>query len=118
MPRHGEKPVKRAIGLSLAVALLIAGLATALGNDFRDAPFDQKVRAADLVIIGRVVSTQESPRYAGIHATTVLKGTPPETIRFVVQAGISEMDPHCCTEVGRSYLFFLRREKDGTFGSV
>jgi len=110
--------MERVFSISLVAALLLGWLATAMGDDYRDVSFDQKARDADLVIIGRVVSTEGGPQYARVKATTVLKGRTPEAIKFVVETGISEMDPYCCTEVGRSYLFFLHRLKNGAFESV
>ena len=110
---------------SLAIVLyfLWAGsAASAYGSE--GLPLDAKARQSDLVIVGRVVRLHvRSSRSVGIEVRTAdvvvkatLKGASQETIEVLYRSPIDEYAPDCC-EVGKSYVFFLKKMPNGQFES-
>jgi hypothetical protein len=100
--------------------VLLAVLVTAgdlRANDVHDLPLEKKARLSDLVVIGRVESTRiesfvgaSGYRYARVHIDSILKGKPPERLDVMFGGSIAEENPDCC-EVGKTYLFFLVKDK-------
>jgi hypothetical protein len=108
--------------------VLLALLFTAddvLANAVPELSLEKKARLSDLVVIGRVESTRpekvgagEEYEYARVHVDRVLKGKPPDQLDVLFRGMVAEFDPDCC-EVGKSYLFFLVKQKRiGRFESV
>jgi hypothetical protein len=113
------KPLRR----GLVAFLLLAAGGNVPANEVRDYGLEKKTHLSDVVVIGHVVSkSQESVgdlrlELSRVQVDTVLKGTPPDKIDVLSDGSIAEMKPDCC-EVGKGYLFFLVKSKDGRFESV
>jgi len=80
---------------------------------------DQMIDESDLIMIGKVealsasdTSADQLARLRGIYG---IKGLADVTL--IYRTGIRELDPDCC-EVGKTYLFFLRRQPNGLFVTV
>ncbi|HTB74936.1 MAG TPA: hypothetical protein VK762_16920 [Polyangiaceae bacterium] len=111
----------------LPASAIVAWLSTlapvVLGNAVREYPLEKKVHGADVVVIGRAVSTRSEPsgglklEYARVHVDRALKGTPPNEIDVLTKGSIAELSPDCCT-TGGVYLFFLKTIKDDKYESV
>ncbi len=79
---------------------------------------DQMVQESDVIMIGKVVELatfEERQGLAVVESISTIKGS--GEIKLIYKTGISELDPKCC-ELGRTYLFFLRRQPDGYFVTV
>ncbi len=80
---------------------------------------DQMVAESDLIMIGRVESLSVAPPYgdgiAQIRGVAAVKGLADVTL--VYRTGMTELNPDCC-EIGKSYLFFLRRQPGGEYFTV
>jgi hypothetical protein len=106
----------------LIIALLLAGQDVS-ANDVPRYSLEKKARLSDVVVAGHVLSVgTESPDRGGwptarVRVDAVLKGTPGEEVEVMTRVGISELDLDCC-EIGKSYLFFLVKAKNGRFMSV
>jgi len=92
---------------------------SALANFFVEQSFQRKMAAADLVIVGTVVTMSVSHRHEADAAATVrpvatLKGAPQSEIVVRTQSGIPEADSDCC-QVGATYVMFLQRVRNGLF---
>ena len=102
-------------GAIILLAVLFAA-GDLLANDVRELPLEKKARLSDLVVIGRVESTHPEKvvggefQYARVHVDTVLKGKPPDRLDVMYLGMVAEFDPECCV-VGKSYLFFLVKER-------
>jgi hypothetical protein len=110
-----------------AATAIVVSLSTmaadALGNVAREYPLEKKVHSADVVIIGRAVSTRSEAsgvltlEYARVHVDKVLKGTPPDEIEVLTKGSAAELNTDCCAP-GGVYLFFLRKTKNDKYESV
>lgn len=109
---------KIAIGL-----ITLAVIGDARANEVREMSLENKVRLSAIVVIGSVISTKTETvsnielEYARIRVDTVLKGKVPDSVDVLAKGSISEMDPNCC-EVGKTYLFFLVKSRNGKFESA
>ena len=108
---------------SLLAALCLTGTATPAGANFILEPtFEQKMRAAELVVIGTVTATDRGGRdgfgsTATLTVWTTLKGEAGDTLVVNTHSRIEELDPRCC-EVGATYMMFLDALPDGGLVSV
>ena len=106
----------------LVFVMVLAGLSypvQALSVELSKKFIDQMVGESDLIMIGRVEalsnSDTSSDRLAKVRGIYGIKGLADVTL--IYRTGISEFDPDCC-EVGKAYLFFLRRQPNGLFVTV
>ena len=99
----------------LWIPLLLCSLA-ASGNTYKEISLDQKIRQADLVLIGEVASVSgrncmRSNRCADVRPVEILKGKNIGSIRVLFNGEIAEQNPLCC-ETGKHYLFIIKRIGD------
>lgn len=99
----------------LSIPLLLCSLATS-ANAYKEISLEQKVRQADLVLIGEVASVSSkdcmrSNRCANVRPIEILKGKNVGSIRVLLDGEIAEQDPLCC-ETGKHYLFIIKRIGD------
>lgn len=97
----------------LAFFLLFIFSTGAICNTYNQIDLDQKVRQSDLVLIGKVISTYQKGcmqlnSCAKIEVINVLKGNDSGEVVVLFDGEIAERDPLCC-EVGKNYLFFIKR---------
>jgi hypothetical protein len=100
-------------------------MTTLRGNEVAHHDLSEKVRDADLIVLGEVVSTQSfvvsgaiTLEYAVILPMQNIKGKKqPGELRVLISEPIPEFDPECC-EAGTSYLFFLEHSADELYRSV
>jgi len=111
------------IGLFFALVLAFACFPLA-AFEVPKRSLEARVQAADLVILGEVVSLESSEPgnryadgYATVQVTRVLKGDAGRTIRLLYRGGISEATPDCCT-IGSRYLMILRAAGSNAYESV
>jgi hypothetical protein len=102
----------------VALSCLAGGVQAVYVQDYS---LEEKVRLAELVVIGQAVSTQTEGDHlelAHIQTKIVLKGSAPEFMYVVMYSGISELGLDCC-KIGHKYLFFLMKtEKENVYLSV
>ena len=87
--------------------------------------YDEKAQAADLIVIARVVSLRPGSGAYGRNGGMIaiaevrqrIKGSSPATLEIVANSLAPELDPHCC-EVGKAYLFFLKKGGPSDFDIV
>jgi hypothetical protein len=111
------KQPARVVG-ALMILLCVAQQAAA--NAIPKYSLEKQARLSDLVVIGHVASLETVPpgfEYARVRVDTILKGSTPAELEVETRGMVAEEDPPC-REVGRSYLFFLQRLKNGRFVSV
>jgi hypothetical protein len=107
----------------LVAFLLLAAGGDVPANEVREYGLEKKARLSDVVVIGHVVSKSQEGEgglrleLSRVQVDKVLKGTLSDGIEVLSKGSISELNPDCC-EVGKAYLFFLVKRKDGRFGSV
>ena len=87
----------------------------AFGNKLRIMPPTERISNSSLIVIGRVLQVDKkikqgmwTNKFAVISVTDVLKGESDAEVNVEYEGPIAELNPQCC-EVGRSYIFFLRR---------
>jgi hypothetical protein len=106
--------------LVAAASLLFTHLGFA--NAVTEFSLEEKVRRSDIVFIGHVVSITDHVCYkefacADVQFLEVLKGKKIKTVRVLWGSPITEFNPACC-EVGKNYLFFLKRRRGDFFETV
>lgn len=114
---------------TLAFLLLAVAMAAFAGpnlaNQAMDRPLEEKVAASDIVFLGTVQQLDYAPpsgkkvvgRTALVHVDTPLKGNPKGDVLVAYDTGEWELSPECC-DMGRVYLFFLRKAPNGTYVSA
>ena len=98
--------------------LIIMASGCVFANSLTMKTMDQMVSESDVILVGTVIelsSFEGTQGLALIQNTAPIKGS--GEIKLIYKTGISELDPDCC-ELGKKYLFFLRRQPDGYFVTV
>ena len=104
--------------LTIALGLAITAPGSVGANALTMKTMDQMVQESDVILIGRVVELshfEKTQSLAIVESISSIKGS--GEIKLIYKTGISELDPNCC-ELGKRYLFFLRRQPDGYFVTV
>ena len=102
--------------MALGVFLVASG--SVYANALTMKTMDQMVQESDVILIGKVVELanfEGREVVAVVENISAIKGS--GEIKLIYKTGISELDPYCC-ELGKRYLFFLRRQPDGYFVTV
>jgi hypothetical protein len=95
----------------------------------RDKSFDEKAKASDVVLVGRILERDikfegyPNTRAVSVQVETVFLERPGgrgisvgEKITFVHSFGSPEQDDDTCCESGKTYLFFLKRAEGPAHG--
>ena len=104
--------------LTVVLGLVLTASGSVGANALTMKTMDQMVKESDVILIGKVVELSHFERTQGlaiVESISFIKGS--GSIKLIYKTGISELDPDCC-ELGKRYLFFLRRQPDGHFVTV